>query len=283
LEFPTTQKGSTRGIALPDVTPSTFEDFLIWLYAFEQSLEAENIDRAFHLVIFAQKYQIYDLRNQASNLIRAALHDKSWTITPDILLSVYQTASLGSSLRHLCFLGFVSMESHYRSLDWKAVFLECPSLGWDYFQYKRSKEMYPGKIETGGACRFHDHSNIDEWKPQEVVDCPYSFQKPVDAEFGCGIHCLATVGHKRSEAPPSLPSLHMDRSQHGRRISLRSPASEIDLSDKEPRRTLDFLETRSSLDKGSHTSCKTDSTTSIGPVKMASITFCEGMISKGKC
>jgi len=171
----TTQRGSTRAIALPDLTPSTFEDFLIWLYAFEQTLETENIDSAFQLVIFAQKYQIYDLRNQASNLIRAALYDRYWTIKPDMLLSVYKVAPLGSSLRQLCFLGFVSMEVHHTSLDWKAVFLECPSLGWDYFQYRRSNEIYAGEIEKGGACRFHDHSNIDGWKPQDVVDCPYSF------------------------------------------------------------------------------------------------------------
>jgi hypothetical protein len=282
LEILAPPTGLDREISLPDVTQSTFEGFLIWLYAFEQSLEIENIDGAFHLAIFAEKYQIYDLRNQASNLIRAALHDGYCTITPDTLLSVYKVSPLGSSLRQLCFLGFVSTEGYRRSLDWKAVFLECPSLGWDYFQYKRSNEMYPGKIETGGACRFHGHSNIDGWKPQDVIDCPYSFQRPVDPASGCGTHSLATVSHKRSEAPPSLPSLHMDRSQHGGSISLRSPASDIDFSDKRSRLASDSLETRSCFSNGSRASYKINLTTYTGPTQVDSINFCGGKNGVGK-
>jgi hypothetical protein len=176
FKFLTTPKDPGREIALPDVTNSTFEDFLIWLYAYEQNLETENIDNAFHLAIFAQKYQIYDLRNQASDLIRAALRDRHWVITPDALLAVYKVAPSGSSLRQLCFLGFASMEGRHSLLDWKAAFLECPSIGWDYFQYKRDREIYYGQIETGGACRFHDHSNVGGWEPQDVICCPYSFQ-----------------------------------------------------------------------------------------------------------
>jgi hypothetical protein len=185
-EFLTTPKDLGREIALLDVTKATFEDFLIWLYAYEQSLETENIDSAFRLAIFAQKYQIYDLRNQALDLIRAALQDRHWTITPDTLLAAYKVAPSGSSLRQLCLLGFVSMEGRHRSPDWEAAFLECPSLGWDYFQYKSGSEMYHGQIETGGACRFHDHSNIDGWKPQDVIDCPYSFQASLDSASGRG-------------------------------------------------------------------------------------------------
>jgi hypothetical protein len=204
LEFLTTPNDPGRKIVLPDVTKSTFEGFLIWLYAYKQSLETESIDSAFHLVIFAQKYRIYDLRNQASDLIRAALHDRHWIITPDILLAAYKVAPSGSSLRQLCFLGFVSMEGRYKSFDWKAAFLECPSLGWDYFHYKSGSEMYHGRIETGGACRFHDHFNIDGWKPQDVINCPYSFQTSLNAASGRGIESLATINHKRGEASTRL-------------------------------------------------------------------------------
>lgn len=283
LEFLATPKDPGREIALLDVTKSTFEGFLIWLYAYEQSLETENIDSAFHLAIFAQNYQIYDLRNQASDLIRAALHDRHWTITPDMLLAVYKVAPSGSSLRELCFLGFVSMEGHHRSLDWKAAFLECPSLGWDYFQYKSGSEMYHGRIETGGACRFHDHFNIDGWKPQDVIDCPYSFQTSLDPASGRGAESLATVSHKRGEASPALPSLHMDLPQYGRSISLRSPASDIDLSDKKARLALDGLETRSYFSNGSRTSYKTYSTTSTRPTQVDSKNSCEGENDEEKC
>jgi hypothetical protein len=69
LELLTKPKDPAMEIAPSDVTKSVFEGFLIWLYAYEQSLETKNIDSAFHLAMFAQKYQIYDLRNQASNLI----------------------------------------------------------------------------------------------------------------------------------------------------------------------------------------------------------------------
>jgi hypothetical protein len=152
-----------------------------------------------------------------------------------MLLTVYKVAPSGSSLRRLCLLGFVSLEDRHRSLDWKTAFLECAALGWDYFQYKSGGDMYCGQIETGGACRFHDHSNIDGWKPQDVIDCPYSFQTPLDPASGRGIENLATVSHKQGEASSTLPSLNMDLSQYGESASLRSPASDIDLSDKKPR------------------------------------------------
>ncbi|KAE9362690.1 hypothetical protein N431DRAFT_358279 [Stipitochalara longipes BDJ] len=253
-----------REITLPGVTKSTFESFLIWLYSFEQSLETENIDSAFYLAIFAEKYQIYDLRNQASNLIRAALHDRLWIVTPDILIFVYKVAPSDSSLRQLCFSGFVSKEGHHRSLDWEAAFHECPSLGWDYFQYKSSSALYHDRIETGGACRFHDHSNIDGWKLQEVIDCSYSFQTPLKSEPGRSIKSLATVGHIQDEASPALPSSHMDLSQYGRSTTRHSPASDIDSRDKKPRMALQALETRGCLSSGFGISSKIYST---GPIR----------------
>jgi hypothetical protein len=283
LVFLTTPEDPEREITLPDVTKSTFESFLIWLYAYEQGLETENINSAFHLAIFAQKYQIYHLKNQTLDLIRAALHDRHWTITPDILLAVYKVTPSGSSLRQLCFLGFVSIEGRHRYLDWKAAFLECPSLGWDYFQYKSGGEMYHGRIETGGACRFHDHSNIDGWKPQDIIACPYPFQTSLDPASACGIESLATVSHKGGEASPALPSLHMALPQYRRNVSLRSPASGIGLSDKKPRFAFDGLETRSNFSSGSRTSYETYSITSSRLTQMDSTNSYEGENDKEKC
>jgi hypothetical protein len=201
LEILTTSKDPPTECTPLDVTEATFEAFFVWLYSYKQRLETENIDSVFHLAIFAQKYQIYDLRNQAADILRAALHDRRWAITPAILLETYKVAPQGSSLRELCFWGFAGMEGRHRSLDWKAMFLECPSLGWDYFKYKRRGETYPDGIEAGGACRFHDHSNIDGWEPQDVIQCLYSLQTSLNSASGRGNESLAAVGHRSDEVP----------------------------------------------------------------------------------
>lgn len=106
--------------------------------------------------------------------MRVVLYDRHWTIILDILSAVYQVSPLGSPLRRLCFLGFVSMEDKRRSLDWESAFIENLSLSQDYFQYQNDSDMYYSGIETGGTYRFHDYSNIDGWKTQDLIDCPYS-------------------------------------------------------------------------------------------------------------
>jgi hypothetical protein len=171
-------------IILPDVTKSTFEDFFIWLHAYEPSIlpdespEPERIDSALHLAVFAQKYQIYHLRNQASDVVRVALLDGNWNISPDMISAVYKVAPAGSALRQLSFLGFVAIEGRKDSNVWQAAFIDCPDLGWDYFQYKSGNKKYSEGIESGGACRFHDHSDIRGWSLQDVLECPYPHGAP---------------------------------------------------------------------------------------------------------
>jgi hypothetical protein len=171
-------------IALPDVTKPTFEHFFIWLHAFEPSIlrvdgnESDFIDGALNLAVFAQKYKIYHLRNQASDVVRAALREGHWSITPEMISSVYKVAPAGSALRQLSFLGFVASEGRNDSAVWQAAFIDCPSLGWDYFQYKSGSELYSEGIESGGACRFHDHSDIRGWALQDLPSCPYPHGAP---------------------------------------------------------------------------------------------------------
>jgi hypothetical protein len=171
-------------IVLPDVTTSTFDDFFIWLHAYEpcilrtESHDPHLIDGALHLAVFAQKYQIYHLRNQASDVVRAALRDGKWNITPDMISAVYKVAPAGSALRQLSFLGFVAAEGHTDSTVWRAAFIDCPSLGWDYFQYKNGSELYNEGIQDGGACRFHDHSDIRGWVLRDLPNCPYPHGAP---------------------------------------------------------------------------------------------------------
>ncbi|PMD15678.1 hypothetical protein NA56DRAFT_328581 [Hyaloscypha hepaticicola] len=143
-------------IVLPDVTTSTFDDFFIWLHAYEpcilgtESHDSHIIDGALHLAVFAQKYQIYHLRNQASDVVRAALRDGEWNITPEMISAVYKDAPSGSALRQLSFLGFVAAEGRTDATLWQAAFIDCPSLGWDYFQYKNGSELYQEGIQDGG-------------------------------------------------------------------------------------------------------------------------------------
>jgi hypothetical protein len=171
-------------ILLPDVTTSTFDDFFIWLHAYEpcilrtESHDSHIIDGALHLAVFAQKYQIYHLRNQASDVVRAALRDGEWNITPEMISAVYKVAPARSALRQLSFLGFVAAEGRTDSTLWQAAFIDCPSLGWDYFQYKNGSELYKEGIQDGGACRFHDHSDIYGWVPRDLPNCPYPHGAP---------------------------------------------------------------------------------------------------------
>jgi len=171
-------------IALPDVTTSTFDDFFIWLHAYEpcilrtESHDSHIINGALHLAVFAQQYQIYHLRNQASDVVRAALRDGEWNITPEMISAVYKDAPAGSALRQLSFLGFVAAEGRTDATLWQAAFIDCPSLGWDYFQYKNGSELYNEGIQDGGACRFHDHSDIRGWVLQDLPTCPYPHGAP---------------------------------------------------------------------------------------------------------
>jgi hypothetical protein len=171
-------------IVLPDVTKATFEDFFIWLHAYEPSIlhtgshDSEIIDGALHLAVFAQKFQIYHLRNQASDVVRAALREGQWNITPDMISAVYKVAPAGSALRQLSFHGFVAAEGRNDSTVWQAAFIDCPSLGWDYFQYKNNNETQSEGIEAGGACRFHDHSDIRGWTLHDIPQCPYPHGAP---------------------------------------------------------------------------------------------------------
>ncbi|KAE9366360.1 hypothetical protein N431DRAFT_386690 [Stipitochalara longipes BDJ] len=171
-------------ISLPDVTKPTFEDFFVWLHAYEPSIlhvdgsESEFVDGALNLAVFAQKYKIYHLRNQASDVVRVALGEGKWNITPDMISAVYRVAPAGSALRQLSFLGFVASEGRTDSTLWQTAFHECQGLGWDYFQYKSGNEVKIEGIEAGGACRFHDHSDIRGWAFQNVADCPYPHGAP---------------------------------------------------------------------------------------------------------
>ena len=175
-----TVNGSSDQIDLPNVKKSTFGDFVIWVHTFQpcitldRSIDCDSINSITDLAIFAETYRIFLLKNQASDVIRAALANDQWKVTPDIISSVYKAAPLGSTLRRLYFLGFITAtNSKFIPSFWKTTFNDYPSLGFDYFRYKSTGEVDGVSIDSGGACRFHDHSDVSGWVLGYTKECPY--------------------------------------------------------------------------------------------------------------
>jgi hypothetical protein len=172
-------------IKLPEDEPSAFEDFFIWLHSYEPCIPAEAYPLV-DLAILADKYHICILKNQVSDKIRTALSERRWKLTPDMIRTVYASTPTNSILRRLCSLGFVT--SNCGSVDiiqrkdcdkWKSVFSEFSDLGWDYFYHMQMGQTRVASIDSGGACHFHDHSDIFAWEKKDISICPYPNGAPV--------------------------------------------------------------------------------------------------------
>jgi len=118
------------------------------------------------------------------------LIEERWNITPDTITKVYKNVPAGAILRQLCFLGFMISYNvtgwttwygqNDRYAKWETAFCNCPDLGWDYFKHIQTKEEDASTISSGGACRFHDHSDIPGWVCRNRTECPYPQGAPVD-------------------------------------------------------------------------------------------------------
>ena len=168
---------------------TTFEHFFIWLHALEPCLSIKSIDAIVDLAIFAEKYHVCHLKNQTSDVIRTALIEERWKITPGTITKVYKNVPAGTILRQLCFLGFMisynvtgwtTWGQNDRYAKWETAFCNCPDLGWDYFKHVQTKEEDASTISSGGACRFHDHSDVPGWVCRNRTVCPYPQGAPVD-------------------------------------------------------------------------------------------------------
>jgi hypothetical protein len=181
---------STEQVIRLPKDPTTFEHFFIWLHTLEPCLSINSIDAIVDLTIFAEKYYVYHLKNQTSDVIRTALIEERWKITPETITKVYKNVPAGTILRQLCFLGFMisynvtDWMAWYRQNDryakWETAFCNCPDLGWDYFKHSQTKGEDTSTISSGGACRFHDHSDIAGWVCRNRTECPYPQGAPVD-------------------------------------------------------------------------------------------------------
>jgi hypothetical protein len=192
-----------RVIRLPEEKTSTFEDFFIWLHAFEPCLSLNCMDSVIDLAIFAEKYHVCHLKNQTSDAIRTALSENRWKVTPETIATVYNNVPAGTILRQMCFLGFAvscsvanwrrRSEGNNHYAKWETAFCNCPDLGWDYFQHIQTGQADTSSIgfgvdtlsiSWGGACRFHDHSDVAGWVRGNCSKCPYPHGAPVEDDVG---------------------------------------------------------------------------------------------------
>jgi hypothetical protein len=191
------EESQTRLISLPHVKISTFENFLIWIYAYEPSLDLKNLASILDLAIFAEMYIIYQLKNQTSDILRTELSSGRWQLTPDDVSLVYDEVPSGSILRKLCFVSFAlplnnpsplgfghpsnfvsfanaasAYRQHNNYLEWESAFEKNSGLGWDYFRQMQTGHAQ-NTINCGGPCRFHDHRDIPGVRREDIDKCPY--------------------------------------------------------------------------------------------------------------
>ena len=94
-------ESNQRLIKLPEEDSSVSEDFFEWMHSSRPQASARNGTKAtFDLAIFAEKYQICDLKTQISDLIRE--DNGTRRLNPRILDRVYSSVPKGAVLRQLC-------------------------------------------------------------------------------------------------------------------------------------------------------------------------------------
>jgi hypothetical protein len=172
---------SSKVIRLPETTIQTMEDFFLWTLSLQpQIYERAEFSEVVRLGIFAWRYQISALINQATDMIRSKLAHSHWQLEASIVDDVYEAAPAGSPLREVirAALGGLprsSVEGEGRARDeWKATFLKHAQFGWDYVVAGGSG--WTSQDYLLGACRFHDHQGVSHGEELLVSEnrCPYA-------------------------------------------------------------------------------------------------------------
>lgn len=170
-------ESNQRRINLPEEDSSLFEDFFEWMHSSRPRASLRNGTKAiFDLAIFAEKYQICDLANQISDLVRE--EDRAERLNPGILDRVYSSVPKGAVLRQLCSwilkweadsFGTCLNTAEDWGQEYEQVFTSDADLGRDFFKWSS-----PGGKGRITACTFHDHSNIPNYVKSEDQVCPYT-------------------------------------------------------------------------------------------------------------
>jgi hypothetical protein len=172
---------SSKVIRLPETTIQTMEDFFLWTLSLQpQIYERAEFSEVVRLGIFAWRYQISALINQATDMIRNKLAHSHWQLEASIVDDVYEAAPAGSPLREVirAALGGLprsSVEGEGRARDeWRATFLKHAQFGWDYVVAGGSG--WTSQDYLLGACRFHDHQGVSHGEELLVSEnrCPYA-------------------------------------------------------------------------------------------------------------
>jgi len=152
-------------IELPEINPSIFGGFMIWLHSCPPAIPEDDDDQAIiDLAIFADTYQIFPLKNQTSDLIHRCLLRDADLIRPATMIKIYESTPDGSMLQELFSLAFVR---HQQSLtldalsEWEDVFGQFPTFGRDYFRHNLRRQRGQSiQFQSLRTCRFHDHANM---------------------------------------------------------------------------------------------------------------------------
>ena len=175
-------KESIEGvIELPEVKPSTFGNFMLWLHSCPPAVtENDNLYAILDLAFFSDTYQVYSLKNQTTDSIQKRLILKK-SIHPTTMVKIYESTPDGSILRELCSLALFAFSKSRLSAEvqsqWEDVFEQFPTFGRDYFrnglQYQKKGDSI---LSRTGTCHFHDHGNMTGYNKDSVerlTSCPY--------------------------------------------------------------------------------------------------------------
>lgn len=150
-------------LSLPDVEPSTFGSFLVWLHSWlPYGIVDENVEETVDLAIFAEKYEVSALLLQCLHALKETwgfLRDKrgtsrEWTVkrsdaaSPQIIRRIFENTKDTSALRDLCasFLGGYLSSKQWcpaSTDEYQPVFEKFPQLGWRVF--KNQMQLCDGK------------------------------------------------------------------------------------------------------------------------------------------
>ncbi|KAI5294288.1 hypothetical protein KEM52_004321 [Ascosphaera acerosa] len=160
-ELCSTKKGEeTLKVALPEVFPDTFAAFSTWLHTWRAvgSLGDADVPLLFSLVVFAEKYKICRLHDDAID----ALDQQMLFPSASMLETVYTKVRQEAPIRRLCMkkLGdWLNQWQHPRALEtfatqYRDVLEATPQASWDLVV---SLKSIGSTGDAQGPCRYHNH------------------------------------------------------------------------------------------------------------------------------
>ena len=165
---------SSKVIRLPNTPVRTMKHFFVWTFSLQpQIYERATFSEVARLGIFAWRYQISALINQATDMIRSNLANGHWQLEASMVDDIYEAAPTRSPLREVIRAALGRLPRSSVEEEWKATFLKHAQLGWDY-AVAGGSEWTPQEY-LSGACRFHDHPGVSHQELFESeTQCPYA-------------------------------------------------------------------------------------------------------------